>query len=73
MEYIETAGAEKTRGKPSQEILSVPPKDFRAAHCKTVEEYRLWRFSSNYQTSNGGENDIYHEAGIEDLAGDESV
>ena len=33
---------------PSQELLSVRPSDPRAWELKTVEEYRLFRFSTSY-------------------------
>ena len=36
---------------PSQEPLHIRPSDPRAWHCQTVEEYRLFRFSTSY----GGE------------------
>lgn len=50
--------------KPSSELLQVQPKDIRAAHCKTVEEYRLFKFSSDYQSSDGGNNDLHTQTGI---------
>lgn len=33
---------------PSQELLLKQPNDPRAWHCKTVEEYRLWKYSNDY-------------------------
>lgn len=42
----------------------VTPTDIRAQHCKTTEEYMLWKYSSNYQSSKGGEQDLHNEVGI---------
>ncbi len=39
---------------PSQELLEKRPDDPRAWHCKTVEEYRLWKYSSDYTGLRGG-------------------
>lgn len=38
---------------PSQELLSVRPSDPRAWELKTVEEYRLFRFSTSYSGQAG--------------------
>jgi len=66
MELIEGVhGTDRTKGLAASEQLGCIPKDYRAEHCKTVEEYRLWRFSSNYQTSSGGDADVYNQCGIE--------
>jgi hypothetical protein len=66
MDYIETSVVDKEPIKCIDDQLKVKPKDIRAEHCQTANEYRLWRFSSNYQTSNGGEEDVYSLMGIND-------
>lgn len=33
---------------PSHELLEIRPSDPRAWHCQTVEEYRLFRYSTSY-------------------------
>ncbi len=51
MELIDTNGlghGTKHEKLPSQELLQKRPNDPRAWHCKTVEEYRLFKYSSNY-------------------------
>lgn len=50
--------------RPSLERLECKPKDLRAEHCQTVEEYRLFKFSSSYQSSEGGNNDLHTQTGV---------
>ena len=39
---------------PSEEILHVRPSDPRAWHCQTVEEYRLFKYSTSYDGYESG-------------------
>ncbi len=68
MEWIEGlaigANARKVT-HPSKELLFTPPSDPRAWHCKTVEEYRIFRFSSNYQGYEGGSCDLLDNIAID--------
>lgn len=65
MDLISCHGVVPTAiSRPSLEKLKNKPKDIRAAHCETVEEYRLFKFSSSYQTSDGGNADLHSETGI---------
>ena len=43
---------------PSEELLIVRPIDPRAWHCTTVEEYRLFKFSSSYRGYGNGVSDM---------------
>ena len=67
MDYIEGVGlgVDVKLRKTRQEKLQRLPKDIRAHHCKTVEEFRLFKFSSNYQTFSGGCDDVYDHIDIE--------
>lgn len=65
MDYIETIGVSAQVVKSKDDQLHVVPRNYRAQHCKTVEEYRLFLFSSNYRTSSGGNDDLYSELGID--------
>lgn len=63
MEYVENDFVyqeDKNEIRPSQELLKKRPSDPRAWHCKTVEEYRLFKFSTDYgDASHGGEDDLF--------------
>ncbi|MCP3921281.1 MAG: hypothetical protein GY714_01720 [Desulfobacterales bacterium] len=75
MEFIETQGkrVKKTNNNkvkydeilPSKELLKKLPVDPRAWHCKTVEEYYLWKFSSDYSGLNSDDTnfseDLHHD------------
>ena len=40
-------------------VLASTPDDPRAHHCNTLRELELFKFSSNYQSSAGGVDDLF--------------
>lgn len=72
MDFIEgvAIGVDSLREMPpSQELLGRVPSDPRAAHCRTVEEYRLFRYSSGYQDCEGGNNDLMENTSVDIIDG----
>ncbi len=68
MELIEGLAIGDTTNRekhPSREKLLRRPADPRAWHCRTVEEYRLFRYSSGYQGYEGGSDDLIENASID--------
>ncbi|MCP4392709.1 MAG: hypothetical protein GY804_00285 [Alphaproteobacteria bacterium] len=51
---------------PSEELLKKRPEDPRAWHCQTVDEFYLWKFSSDYSGFTGGYSEFDEEARNED-------
>lgn len=39
--------------------------DIRSSHCRSPAEYELFKYSSNYQTFKGGQEDLEMITGIE--------